>query len=185
MAQPGGRAPAPPELALAQDLANTVDIELGRDSLTTVDELAAFAHAHGVTGTFSKRDLDRARIFRELLRDVCAAHAGINAPAASITELNDLLTAAPIALSIAADGSASFRPAAKLAGASALLAEMAAGIAQALEGGTWIRLKTCAADECRWVYYDRSPAGRGRWCTMRICGSRAKVRAYRTRAARG
>ncbi|MEU6854644.1 CGNR zinc finger domain-containing protein, partial [Actinacidiphila alni] len=27
----------------------------------------------------------------------------------------------------------------------------------------------------------RSPSGRSRWCTMAICGSRAKMRAYRSR----
>ncbi|MFC7546452.1 CGNR zinc finger domain-containing protein [Plantactinospora sp. GCM10030261] len=41
------------------------------------------------------------------------------------------------------------------------------------------RLKSCAAHPCRWAYYDHSPAGRSRWCTMSICGSRAKMRAFR------
>jgi predicted RNA-binding Zn ribbon-like protein len=39
-----------------------------------------------------------------------------------------------------------------------------------------------AADTCRWVYYDRSPAGRSRWCTMSLCGARNKMRKYRARS---
>jgi predicted RNA-binding Zn ribbon-like protein len=57
-----------------------------------------------------------------------------------------------------------------------LIAAAAAG------NGTWTRLKACAADDCQWAFYDRSPTRNGRWCTMSICGSRAKSRAYRRRA---
>ncbi|WP_199853793.1 CGNR zinc finger domain-containing protein [Plantactinospora sp. BB1] len=38
------------------------------------------------------------------------------------------------------------------------------------------------AHGCRWLHYDRSPAGRSRWCTMGICGSRATMRVHRQRA---
>lgn len=44
------------------------------------------------------------------------------------------------------------------------------------------RLRTCANDECREVFIDRSPTGRRRWCDMRICGNRAKVARHRSRA---
>lgn len=43
------------------------------------------------------------------------------------------------------------------------------------------RLRICAADDCRWRFIDRSPAGRRRWCDMRTCGNRAKVAAHRQR----
>src|SRR6266550_5020003 len=43
------------------------------------------------------------------------------------------------------------------------------------------RLHTCANDECREVFIDRSPTGRRRWCDMRICGNRAKVARHRSR----
>jgi predicted RNA-binding Zn ribbon-like protein len=45
------------------------------------------------------------------------------------------------------------------------------------------RLRICAADECAVRFYDRSPGGRRRWCSMALCGNRAKARAYRARAA--
>jgi predicted RNA-binding Zn ribbon-like protein len=185
MSQPGGRAPAPPNLVLAQDLANTLDIDLERDTLTTPVELGAFARAHGITGMFSRRDLVRLRDFRERLRDVCGAHAGLDPPEHAITQFNEVMQTAPLVITAAPDGSATYAPAPHLIGLQAVLGEVAAGIARAIADGSWMRLKACEAHSCRWVYYDRSPAGRSRWCTMKICGSRAKVRAYRARSNRG
>ncbi|MDX3067990.1 CGNR zinc finger domain-containing protein, partial [Streptomyces sp. ND04-05B] len=45
----------------------------------------------------------------------------------------------------------------------------------------WQRLKGCGAPDCHWAYFDRSPAGRGRWCSMQVCGARAKMRRYRAK----
>lgn len=46
---------------------------------------------------------------------------------------------------------------------------------------TWRRLKACRNEGCLWVFYDRSKNRSGSWCTMDVCGSRAKMRAYRQR----
>jgi hypothetical protein len=43
------------------------------------------------------------------------------------------------------------------------------------------RLRRCQADDCRWVYFDRSRNQSKVWCDMSGCGSRAKARAYRRR----
>ncbi|MCI2418844.1 CGNR zinc finger domain-containing protein [Saccharopolyspora sp. K220] len=43
------------------------------------------------------------------------------------------------------------------------------------------RLKVCHADDCRWLYYDRSPGNNSIWCSMDICGARHKMRTYRNR----
>jgi predicted RNA-binding Zn ribbon-like protein len=56
--------------------------------------------------------------------------------------------------------------------------------AEATTLGTWTRLKVCSADDCQWAFYDRSPTRSGCWCSMQICGSRAKARAYRSRVMR-
>jgi predicted RNA-binding Zn ribbon-like protein len=47
--------------------------------------------------------------------------------------------------------------------------------------GEWSRLKTCARDSCRWVFFDHSRNRSGRWCSMRVCGNREKTAAYRAR----
>jgi predicted RNA-binding Zn ribbon-like protein len=43
------------------------------------------------------------------------------------------------------------------------------------------RLKMCASEECRWVFFDRSKPANRRWCNSALCGNRQKTRAYRER----
>ena len=43
------------------------------------------------------------------------------------------------------------------------------------------RLRVCANDLCRWVFYDESRAGQRRWCDMASCGNRAKAARHRAR----
>ena len=59
------------------------------------------------------------------------------------------------------------------------LAAVAAGAFEAMENGTWTRLRACL--RCHWVSYDRSRNLSSRWCSMRYCGNRTKTRAYRLR----
>jgi predicted RNA-binding Zn ribbon-like protein len=47
------------------------------------------------------------------------------------------------------------------------------------------RMRVCASDTCSARFYDRSPAGRRRWCSMRTCGNEAKARRHRARARSG
>ncbi|WP_084700843.1 CGNR zinc finger domain-containing protein [Streptacidiphilus anmyonensis] len=156
---------APEPLRLVQDLVNTLDVDSGADALET------FA-AEGV-------DLVRARAFRELLRLVCAAHGGMDISSESIEIFEGQLAIAPLVLALRPDGSAELVPAPGLPPTELLFAQVAAAVAAS--GKDFLRLKACADESCREVYYDRSPAGRGRWCSMAVCGSRAKMRAYRAR----
>ncbi|MDP9793787.1 putative RNA-binding Zn ribbon-like protein [Catenuloplanes nepalensis] len=132
--------------------------------------LCAFAGMHGITAppvTVAAVEAVRR------LREVCAARTGAAVPAKAL----DL---GPLRLVIDAAGTARVVPEA----AGTITAAVASAIAAGVADGTWPRLKACAADTCRWVYYDHSPAGRGRWRTMSICGSRAKMRAYRAASRR-
>ena len=65
-------------------------------------------------------------------------------------------------------------------GLSAIVAELYDGAAN----GTLDRLKMCAAEECRRVFYDRSKPGTRRWCQSELCGNREKTRSYRQRQRR-
>ncbi|MEV6969045.1 CGNR zinc finger domain-containing protein [Hamadaea sp. NPDC051192] len=182
--QPGDRAPAPPGLALVQDLINTVDLEMDRDALRTVGGLVEFCADHDVPlSGLTESDLRAVLELREALRDVCQAHAGVDVPAATVSRLDKQLAQAHLVLAIDESGTALVRPAAGLTGAVGLTAHIASSIAGAVADDTWRRLKACAADTCRWAYYDHSPAGRSRWCTMSICGARNKMRRLRSRAS--
>lgn len=64
-----------------------------------------------------------------------------------------------------------------LAGLSVVVAEFYNGSVN----GTLDRLKMCAAEECRRVFFDRSKPATRRWCMSTLCGNRMKTRAYRER----
>ncbi|MEU9573018.1 CGNR zinc finger domain-containing protein [Streptomyces massasporeus] len=163
------RSPAPGGLTLVEALVNTLDMESGADALDTPEGRARL----GVTAD----EADRARTLRESLRATLLAHAG-HPPHRDVTPLGELLAEAPLLVTVdAADGSAALAP----ADGRSLHARVAAAVAEALVAGTWTRLKACAATDCHWAYYDRSPAGRGRWCSMQVCGARAKMRRYRAK----
>ncbi|MFJ6073797.1 CGNR zinc finger domain-containing protein [Streptomyces sp. NPDC093065] len=163
------RSPAPGGLDLVETLVNTLDLETGADSLDTEEGRARLALAED--------DVPAARELRESLRAVLLAHAG-HPPHRTVTPLGELLAAAPLVVAVdPADGSAALAP----TGGESLTARVAAAVAEALVAGTWSRLKACEAADCHWAYYDRSPAGRGRWCSMSVCGARAKMRRYRAK----
>ena len=68
--------------------------------------------------------------------------------------------------------------------AVALLAETATArstVATPTDGAG--RIRRCSADGCGMVFHDESRTGTRRWCSMARCGNRAKVRAFRERAA--
>ena len=46
-----------------------------------------------------------------------------------------------------------------------------------------LRTRRCAGQDCGWLFFDTTKNNRRRWCDMRVCGNRAKVRAIRTRQA--
>jgi len=164
------RAPAPDGLSLVEALVNTLDLASGADTLESAEGRVPFGIAEA--------DLTAARELRESLRAVCLAHAG-HPPHRTVTPLGELLAAAPLVVTVSpADGSATLSPADEPA---PLASRVAAAVAEALTAGTWLRLKACELPECHWAYYDRSPAGRGRWCTMSVCGARAKMRRYRAK----
>jgi predicted RNA-binding Zn ribbon-like protein len=64
-----------------------------------------------------------------------------------------------------------------LAGLSVVVAELYNGSIN----GTLDRLKMCAAEECRRVFFDRSKPATRRWCMSTLCGNRIKTRTYRAR----
>jgi predicted RNA-binding Zn ribbon-like protein len=44
-------------------------------------------------------------------------------------------------------------------------------------------VRACPGDDCGWLFLD--PRGRRRWCTMAVCGNRAKARRHAARTRRG
>ncbi|HYN06429.1 MAG TPA: ABATE domain-containing protein [Vicinamibacterales bacterium] len=40
------------------------------------------------------------------------------------------------------------------------------------------RVRECASGTCSWLFIDKSPTQRRRWCSMKTCGNRDKVRRF-------
>jgi predicted RNA-binding Zn ribbon-like protein len=181
--------PAPGRLELVRAFVNTLDIEACTDELSSPDALDDWLRARDLAGPdgprATGRDLRVAVTIREGLRDVLAGHAPGQQPAPT-DGLRSVVSALPVRLDVGENGAVRAVPAVggpEFAGPETGLAELLLIAAEAATAGTWRRLKVCGADDCRWAFYDRSPAGSGCWCSMAICGSRAKSRAFRSRAA--
>ena len=48
-----------------------------------------------------------------------------------------------------------------------------------------MRIRECEGDGCGWLFLDVSESRRRRWCSMAVCGNRAKARRHRARAKGG
>jgi predicted RNA-binding Zn ribbon-like protein len=64
---------------------------------------------------------------------------------------------------------------------AAALSEISRGAIDLVGGQEAGLLRECARPECTQVYVDRSRGQRREWCSMKTCGSRMKVAAYRSR----
>jgi predicted RNA-binding Zn ribbon-like protein len=182
---PGDRAPAPGSLRLIQALVNTLNAETGRDLLGTAPEAGRWLTAAGLLPAGSVvTGVQRAALaeLREATRQVLGGHIERREDPEAASRLTMAL--APSRLTLAVDPAGGVR----LVSAdhdpfSRVIGAIAAAIAEAATAGTWVRLKCCPGRRCGWAFYDRSASSRSRWCSMQICGARAKMRAYRDRLA--
>jgi predicted RNA-binding Zn ribbon-like protein len=62
-----------------------------------------------------------------------------------------------------------------------VLLPFAESAAELLDRGDYARIRPCENPACSLWFYDRSKTNRRRWCSMALCGNRAKVAAYRAR----
>jgi predicted RNA-binding Zn ribbon-like protein len=174
---PTGRAPAPGPLRLVQEFVNTLDAEEGRDLLADRTTFTAWLQEQGpaLTGPApTDRDIAAATELREALRALLRTNAGGDADAEAAALVNRMSEEAPVRVEVGTDGAAT------LQGAGVVAAVLAA-TGTAMLDGTWPRLKACVDPDCGWAFYDRSRNRSGQWCDMAVCGSRHKVRAYRSR----
>jgi predicted RNA-binding Zn ribbon-like protein len=182
---PGDRAPAPGSLRLIQALVNTLNAETGRDLLGTAPEAARWLTAAGLLPAGSVvTGVQRAALaeLREATRQVLSGHIERREDPEAASRLTMALAPSRLTLAVNPAGgvrlvSADHDPFSRVIGA------VAAAIAEAATTGTWARLKCCPGRRCGWAFYDRSASSRSRWCSMQICGARAKMRAYRDRLA--
>jgi predicted RNA-binding Zn ribbon-like protein len=185
--QPGGRAPAPGDLGLVQSFVNT-RWDLDRDQeeqLRGPPELAAWLAAHGLLGPGTKlttADLRRALDFREGLRALLFVNNGAASDEEAIGRLNSALDSTAVAIRFGPNAMPELTSRGR--DFDVALGSLAGIVAIAQIDGTWTRLKACPGVHCGWAFYDHSRNQSGSWCSMTLCGSRAKAREYRRRKRR-
>jgi predicted RNA-binding Zn ribbon-like protein len=175
----------PSALRLVRDFVNSVEYQEDDEGWEQPADLGAWLRGRQLLAGEAEPntdDLALAKAVREGLRSVLATHAGHDADPVAFGRLDDALAELPVRVSFRADG-LSLAPAADQPVRRAL-----AGILEAVrastEDGSWMRLKVCDRDTCRWAYYDYSKNRSGRWCTMAGCGNAVKMqKAHARRAA--
>ena len=129
-----------------------------------------------------QRTLGRVRRVRDALREVTDAVAERRRAApAALAEVNRAIRAREvIELEQAEDG---VRVGHRHVGdpVDDALARLAEPIVHEISNGRPERFRICDNETCRWVFFDASPTGRRRWCSMASCGNRAKARRHRER----
>jgi predicted RNA-binding Zn ribbon-like protein len=179
---------APGQLELVRHFVNTLEIDPGEvtEELETPEQLASWLSEHDLlprSTRLGSNDLRRAVALREALRGLLLANNGGPLEPTTVAALNRAVSDASVSLRFDDRGRAQLE--AVGSGVDAALARIAAIVFEAMVEGTWPRLKACAADDCHWAFYDHSRNRSGTWCSMAVCGNRAKVRAYRERRTQG
>ena len=182
--QPGNRRAAPGDLELVQTFLNSRwDLTShNEEELASPGAVSTWFVEHGL---FDRRhaltESDRRRVLevREGLREMLFVNNGAVEDPEIVARLNRALRAPRIYVQLAAADAPVFTPQPRdLDGALALIATI---VALSQLGGSWSRMKACRGHDCGWAFYDHSRNQASSWCAMSVCGSRAKVRAYRER----
>ncbi len=167
---------------LVRDFVNTLDVDTGQDELLSPAALAAWLREHGLATMRSatEDDLRAAVALRESLRAVLRAHHAdaTGAEGTTPTGLDDLMADYPLQVSLRT-GTPELEPIG--GGAHAGLGRIVAAVAASHADRSWPRLKVCAQSTCQWAFLDTSRNQSRSWCSMSVCGNRAKTKAYRTR----
>ncbi len=183
-------------LETAFDFLNTLELEDDAlvERLTSLHTAATWLADAGVapdataiTGlarSAAERELVLRRLItaRTALRDVTDAVAHAEAPPRSaIDAVNRTLAGRERIELVAADDGVRLGHSHVGDAIDDVLARIAEPIVREIGNGHDDRIRICANDTCRWIFYDESRAGRRRWCDMATCGNRAKARRHRAR----
>ena len=168
---------APGELEFVRRFVNTLDIEAGTDELATPSEAAAWLSGRGSSVRVDRGGLEQLVEAREALRDLVSAR-GTEAEGDAAAAVDAIARRHPVVARLSTPPV--LAPSSR-SGVDAVIERILGLVAAARIDGSWVRMKTCANDGCRWLYFDHSRNRSRTWCTMDTCGSRAKMRAYRSR----
>ena len=182
LVHPGGREPAPGSLRIVQAFVNTVDKEHGPDLLDDGAGFEEWLERNMLPADGAADGVGAAREVREALRSLLLANNGEPDDPQARTVLERAARRARLEPAFPPDGAALVP---RAPGVDAAIGRILAAAFAAMLDGSWSRLKACRGDLCGWAFYDRSTNASATWCSMSVCGGRAKAGAYyrRRRAA--
>lgn len=161
-----GANPAPSDLRIAQDLANTIGVGPEADLLDSPEAAQAWLETmpDAPRRPLREADLVRMRTLRAAIR----------------AALGDADAGTTFGLSVRVDDRGiSWQPPADPI--DALQARVMYTLIEAQARGALSRLKLCQNARCRVAFFDESRNGSGRWHSAATCGNAARVRAHRDR----
>jgi predicted RNA-binding Zn ribbon-like protein len=169
----------PPAAAAIVALLNSRAHTVHAEALDTATDAAAVLRKLGEPDLdVSDRQLRDLRHLRsDLMAVLSAAHAGEDTGPhwANVTAR---LSGVTFQYAFAPPASADLRQ----TSGNRLIGRLARLAAELIESGRWTRMRLCANDECRSVFYDTSRSRTQRWHSYEICGNKHNVAAYRNRA---
>jgi predicted RNA-binding Zn ribbon-like protein len=169
---------------LLLDFVNTVDLRPYSEALETPAQLAEWLAGRGLVEPGTKAtaaDLREAIELREALRTLLGAHNEVPGDVAEASAVLERVSRGAKLGVCFARGHLHLEP--QSSGIRGALGRIVAEVATAMSEGTWARMKACRAEDCRWVFLDTAKNQTRAWCSMKSCGNREKVRAYRARHA--
>lgn len=184
----------------ALDLMNTVEYRGcsdPKDHLKSVEQLLTWCESTELIdrcegdylrelGRGSPADCERMRRdaarLREAGRKTLGAKLNGLVGSQAVNFLRNRIERAARGVKVVLDGSGTgFRREHPISGFDSLVDRIALSIEDAFAVATRESLRECEGGDCDWLFFDRSRAGRRRWCHSGQCGNAERVRNFRAR----
>ena len=149
------------------------------EDLNSPDDLSSWLEGRfpDLLTAATDRDLTDAAALRSAIARSAMAASREEPPAADDVDIINLFAATPDIPPALAGGSRQAGRAKARPGQA--LSAMAREAVELFTPEQRARIRLCAADDCGLVFYDESRSNNRRWCSMKRCGNRAKVRTHR------
>ena len=165
-----------PALERLIEFVNTNEPQIAQDLLRDPDHTRNWLVAHGLeAGNLSHDDWAATLAIREGVRAAAAANNGYDLDPDAVAALRQAVDRLGFTVQATADASLEVTATTP---AGRALAPLVGALMAAQADGTWERVKACARDSCRWLFYDITRNHSRTWCTSTTCGSREKARRY-------